>query len=84
MYRHRVGVVYLKLSRLVVSVGCPGGEQVEKHLEQVHVFSGYIRDLKDGTHPGHTYTNAEVTKELFPPLVLNVAGTDLLPLRTKV
>lgn len=55
-YRYRVGVVYLKLSGLVVSVGGPGGEQVEKHLEQVHVLSAHIGDLEDGTHPGHTHT----------------------------
>ncbi|KAG7243649.1 hypothetical protein INR49_011206 [Caranx melampygus] len=33
-YRYRVGVVYLKLCGLVVTVGRPGGEQVEEHLEQ--------------------------------------------------
>ncbi len=59
-YRYRVGVVYLKLSGLVISVGGPGGEQVEEHLEQVHVLSGHIGYLKDGTHPGgtqHTHTH---------------------------
>lgn len=59
-YRYRVGVIYLKLSRLVISVGSPGGKQVEKHLQQVHVFSSHIRDLEDGTHPRgkqHTHTH---------------------------
>ena len=50
-YRHRVGVIYLELSGLVVAVGCPGGEQVQEHLEQVYVLSGHIGDLEDGTHP---------------------------------
>lgn len=59
-YRHGVGVVDLKLSGLVVSVGCPGGEQVEEHLEQVHVFPGHVGDLKDGTHPEER--DAEVTR----------------------
>lgn len=50
-YRYGVGVVYLKLSRLVIFVRGPGGEQVEEHLQQVHVLSGHIGNLKDGAHP---------------------------------
>ena len=53
-YRYRVGIIYLKFSGLIVPVGCPGGEQVEKHLQQVHVLSSHIGDLKDGAHPGGT------------------------------
>lgn len=77
MYRYRVGVVYLKLSRLVIAVGGPGGKQVEKHLQQVHVLSSHIGDLKDGTHPRRT-THAGY-KEAFS-LTLNQAGTDAIPL----
>lgn len=50
-HRDRVGVVDLELCRLVVVEGGPGGQQVEEHLQQVHVLPGHIRDLKDGTHP---------------------------------
>lgn len=57
-YRYWVGVVYLKLSGLIVPVGGPGGEQVKEHLEQVHVLSGHVGDLKDWAHSGgkHTHT----------------------------
>lgn len=64
MYRYRVGVIYLKLRRLVISVGGPRGEQVEKHLEQVHVLTSYVGDLKDGAHPvgkrrGHKHIRSQ-------------------------
>lgn len=65
-YRHGVGVVDLKLGGLVVSVGRPGGEQVEEHLEQVHVLSGHVGDLKNRTHPEER--KAEVTRGRFPSL----------------
>lgn len=50
-HRDRVGVVDLELGRLLVVEGGPGGQQVEEHLQQVHVLPGHVGDLKDGTHP---------------------------------
>lgn len=50
-HRHRVGVIDLELCRLVIVEGGPGGEQVEEHLQQVHVLPSHVGDLKDGTHP---------------------------------
>ncbi len=49
-YGYWIGVVYLELGRLVVFEWAPGGEQVQEHLQQVHVFSCDVRDLEDGTY----------------------------------
>ncbi len=49
-YWYWIGVVYLKLGRLVVFEWASGGEQVQEHLQQVHVFSCDVRDLEDGTY----------------------------------
>lgn len=55
----------MKLSRLIVPVGCPGGKQVEKHLKQVHVLTGHIGDLKDGAHPGGAQQTHVAYSETF-------------------
>lgn len=81
MYRYRVGVIYLKLGGLVIAVGGPGGQQVKKHLQQVHVLSSNIGDLKDGTHPGGTQHRHTGYKGAFSlTRVLIEAGPDLIPL----
>lgn len=78
-YRYRVCVVYLKLSVLVVSVGRPGGEQVEKRLEQIHVLPANIGDLKDWTHPVEDNTNMLGKISCFT-LTLNLARIVFVPL----
>lgn len=71
----------MKLCRLIVSVRRPGGEQVEEHLEQVHVLSGHIGDLEDGAHPGDTtHTHRHVRMKLLHLDSENLPGTDSAPL----
>lgn len=50
-YRHRVCVVYLELSGFVVVKSGPRGEEVQEHLQQIHVLARHIWDLENGTHP---------------------------------
>ena len=64
-YRYRVGIVYLELCRLVISIGGSGGQQVEKHFQQVHVLPRHVGDLEDRTHPGrNTHTKKSICMEL--------------------
>ena len=51
-HRDGVGVVNLKLGRLLLPVAGARGEQVEEHLEQVEVLTCDVGDLEYRAHPG--------------------------------
>lgn len=50
-HRYGVCVIYLELGGLVVVEVGPGRQEVEEHLQQVHVLPCHVWDLKDRTHP---------------------------------
>lgn len=70
-YRYWVCVVYLKLSRLVVVEVGPRGEEVEEHLQQVHVLPRHIWDLKNGTHPAEREGSHEEEEEEEESMAVN-------------
>ena len=51
-HRDGVGVINLKLGRLLLPVAGARGEQVEEHLEQVEVLACDVGDLEYRAHPG--------------------------------
>ena len=62
-YRYRVGVVYLELCGLIFTVGRPAGQQVEEHLQQLHVLPRHVGDLEDGAHPARRKDGEEVWEQ---------------------
>lgn len=50
-HRYWVCVIYLELSRLIVVEVGPRRQEVEEHLQQVHVLPCHVGDLKDWTNP---------------------------------
>lgn len=61
-HRDWISVIYLKLRRLVIFKRRSGGQQVQEHLQEIHVLPCDIRNLENWAHSEEKHTHNSYRK----------------------